>query len=551
MSAVNNGPSASAQVNQAPGLPATWADKTGTALIKPDGTSASISGSSAANVRQTYVIRDGQDGITAGTVDDATAAQNLIALQAIVDAADANTANIEMDTITVEIAGGPLIFRNSCSGVTWNSSTFATLRQRTDNVGILQLGDAANTCQNLAFEGINLHYLNDQSANTSANALTIYNQWKAKIGRIQISNTITNSRSYRGIYFPQGQAVFSCDFYDWFVFQSAFSLLHIANFGTGNAYTNIYLSGVGSNGSAQVVSNPFLWQIGSGSQMHDSVFDQMNIEWCNSNTLMRVNNVRGAVWDSLHIEQNILSGANASMINNVISNLQINSLLLLDNRIQAANASDYPSVHKGFNNGRTTVKNFCWVNNSASYIDRSFYMHLQSDTDGFNSSPSSFDLDSWRLVEGSGTVIRDNMIPDRTFGGTDKYGGSWPALNTDSGNHMYLGGGMSRIQGGTIRPVSNVDTTVYGQSITGSPIILAPNNSTGAIRLSNFMGPTSSRWAAAAVPDNTTVCIYRAGTTVGAIPVQRNDGTTIATLPDAAASAQYNFAKVSGQWVQV
>jgi hypothetical protein len=42
MASVNSGPSTSSTVNQAPGLSATWSDKTGAYLVKPDGTTVLV-----------------------------------------------------------------------------------------------------------------------------------------------------------------------------------------------------------------------------------------------------------------------------------------------------------------------------------------------------------------------------------------------------------------------------------------------------------------------------------------------------------------------------
>lgn len=505
-------------------------------------------------IRRRYVIRNGIDGIVSGTVDNTQAGVNLAAMQAIVDDADANGGGIEMDQETIEIAGGPLIVRNTASGTVWDSPTFARLTQRTDNVGILQIGDTVDVCQNLDFSGINLHYLNDQSANTNAIACKIYNQWKSRIGKIQVANTITSARPYGGVWVPQSQTIFSCLFHNIFVFRASQYLLWIANFGTGNIWENIYLSAVQTNGAAGDCVNPLLWQMTGGSQMHDSSVDQLNIEWAISNQLMRINNVRGVGFKSIHIEQDILSGANASVINNVISNIQINALQILDLRIQAATATDFPAIHKQFNNGRTNIDTFCWVNNVGSYVDRSYYMHMQSDTDGFTTQTGYLQARSARWIDvTTPPVVRDNIIMDRTLGSTDMDGAVWPTFDMEGCNELSFGGAMSRIKGASCRVAST--KTLYGQYLQDAPTITIPGNpASGAditITLSNMMGPSGSRWGDLEIPDGEVRTFHRGGPATGAATINNHDGTLILTIANGAATSRRHVAKVNGNWVEI
>jgi hypothetical protein len=501
-------------------------------------------------IRRRYVIRNGVNGIVSGTVDNTQAEVNRAAVQAIIDAADANGGGVEMDQEEIQIATGPIIVRNTAGGLIWDSPTYARFTQRTNNVGILQIGDATDICQNLDFSGVNLHYLNSQAANTGGIACRVYNQWKSRIGKIQVANTITAAQPYIGIQLTQSQSVFSCDFHNLFSFRAAQYALHIQNFGTGNSWLNTYLSAVGTNGAASAIAALLYWEIASGQQMHDSSWKQLNGEWAITNTVFRFNNVRGACFNSTHLEQCILSGANATMLHNIISNLQFNSLQLLDMRIQGASASDHPSIHKSFNNGRTNVDTLCWVNNNSSYIDRNFYEHYQQDSDGFTTQPGYFQKRSWSWVDGVGTVLRDNIRPDRTLGGTDKDGAAWGNLDVLSGAEAVYGGAMSHMKGANLRVTTT--KTLYGQYMRDCPTLTVPGNpNAGAdisITLSNFMGPTSSRWANTPIPDGSIIGIHRGGTTSGVVHILRHDGTEILTLPSGAASATYHVHKINGQW---
>jgi hypothetical protein len=381
----------------------------------------------------------------------------------------------------------------------------------------------------------------------------IYNQWKSRIGRIQVANTITSAQPYIGIALLQSQSVFSCYFYNLYSFRASQYGMYISNFGTGNSWNNIYISAVNTGGSAGNINTMFLWQIASGQQMHDSFWGQFNCEWGITNTIMRLNNVRGPVFNSVHLEQCILAGANASMINNVISNFQINGLQLLDQRIQTANASDTPAIHKAFNNGRTNVDTMCWVNNNSSYVDRNFYVHHQPDTDGFTTQTGYLQGRSFSWVDGVGTVVRDNMRYDRTLGGTDMDGANWGSLDITSGAEMVLGGSMSHIKGANLRVTST--KRLYGQYMIDRPTVTVPGNpAAGAdisITLDNFMGPSGSRWASLPIPDGTNFSFHRGGTSTGVVHVLRHDGTEIVTMPNGAATSRFHVAKLSGNWQAV
>lgn len=501
-------------------------------------------------IRKRYVIRDGIDGIVKDTVDDAQAAVNLAAMQAIVDEADANGGIIEMEQETIEISGGPLIVRSSANGLIWDSPTFARLTQRTDNVAILQLGDTAAVGQNLRFSGINLHYLNDQSGNTSANACVIYNQWKSSIGNIQVANTLTTARPYRGIYIPQNQTLFSCNFSNLYVFQPHFSCLHIANFGTGNAFTNVYLSGTGPAGTAQAVTNPFLWEMSGGSQMHDSVFNQLNVEWCITNKCLRFNNVRGAVVNSLHVEQCILAGAGPTIISNSISNILINSGAILDVIVTATDVTDaFPSVVRTLNNGRTQWNTMTWVNNSTAYITMPYYIHYQADNEGVITLPGKLVCVNRQFIDGAGTALRDNCIVDRTLGGTDMHGGAWGNLYLTGESYLTSGCGMTRCVEAEHRV--DVTKTIYGQDYEDGTLTI-PGNLTGGnitITLSNRMGPASSRWANVPVRSGSTLSVVRGGTTTNTVAFNNHDATEITTIGNGVATSRINFYFNGTDWV--
>lgn len=502
----------------------------------------------------TYYIKNGASingySIVTGSVDDAQANTNRLAIQAFIDLADATEGRLEVSSETFEIFGGPVIFRATAFGIKWRGQLSTTLRQRSDNVAILQLGDtgAGGQVIGLDFDGVTLHYLNDQAGNTGANMLVVGNQWLGKYRNVRCGNTITLARSYRCVYYPGGSSVFSCHGEDIYAWQAYQSLLDIENFGTGNVLTNFYGSGVGFTGAAGVVARPIEIRVGSGSQLHDSALSQINIETLITNRMFYTANWRSFTITSFHVEHVTVSGAGASFFYNEISTANITGLMFLDCRINSAEVTDsIPAIFKFFNDGITTVNGFTWVNNTGSNVNMNYYLSYQADSDGINSSSARLILNSPQFVDGTGTVVRDNMRISRTVGGTDMDGASWGNLFMRAATSIRVGGARTFVQEAKLRV--DATTTLYGIIEKDAEVVVLVHAANIVITLSNKLAPLGSRWANVDVDDNTIMTIIVLGTSTGTTRVNNHDGTEIFTHPTATATARYNIRKSGGNWI--
>jgi len=396
-------------------------------------------------------------------------------------------------------------------------------------------------------EGMTLHYLADQSANTNANALRLGNLWLSRIANMRIGSTITNNRSYRGVYIPQGMSFFSNTVENIKVFRSSFSLLHIANFGTGNRYDNIYLSGVTSTSVAGSVTSPFLWEMAGSQQMHDSNFNQLNIEWCIANTLMKLTNVRGANFNSVHFEQNRLTNSTPTLVMLNISNASFNGLTVLDNRVESAIASGSPSLIRLVGESSATVQNLPVIINSSSYVDLPLNVSFQGTDPAFaagrDQNPGSVTIENLRLIDGTGTSLRDNVRPDHTidpaqFGPMSASFVRRISTGTEPG---------AQIDGMTMELVGNY--TLYGAYARNAwirfPAALTAN---ATLTLSNVMGPAGTQFSGVPVPEGTMLAVRRrTGSQTNALTINNWNGTAIVAA-DTTVGTTWRLKFSGGNW---
>lgn len=505
-----------------------------------------LSGVGAVTERQ-YIVRNGVDGIVTGTVDDAQAAINRAAIQNIIQLCVDNNAIFKIDGDTFHIHGAPLVIPVDAFGFRWQGLLQTTIVQRSSNMAILQVGEVGAGSGNILIgaiiDGVSLFYSSDQAGQGTATTvgstmLVVGNTWFCTLRNIRCCNTTSPNRPYRCMYAAQGVTAFSNRYENIKLFQAHQTLLQAANFATGNAYTNIYCSGVGPSGTAQSVAAPVVFAMASGAQTHDSVCNQFNVEWCISNKLMLFSNIRGLVMNSLHIEQCRLSGATSAIISNQISNVTINGGCILDVYITNAIVSDaFPAVVRPFNNGVTVWNGFIWVNNSTSYINMPFYLHYQQDNEGFTTNTGRTTFVQPEFVNGSGSVLRDNLRVDRLMGGTDKDGGVWGNLFLRGAARIECGGAQTRV----FEAVHTVDSTrtVYGADYIGATLIV-PSNLTGgpiSVTVSNMMGPPGSRWGNKRVPPFSEIRIIRGGTATNDATFNSYNGAAFAVIANGAATS--------------
>lgn len=521
-----------------------------------------LSGTPLTAIERQYVLRDGVNGIVAGVVDDAQAAINLAAINALIVQCVTENCKLKVDGDTFHIFGGPIFVPVNAFGFRWEGLLNTAIVQRSDNTAIFQLGEVGAGSGNILIgailDGCSLFYLNDQAGNGTATTigatmLVIGNTWFCTVRNWRNCNTTSPNRPYRCMYIQQGVTAFSNRYENVKNFQGHQTLFQASNFATGNAYTNIYNSGVGPSGTSQSVAAPIVFEMASGAQTHDSVLNQFNVEWCNSNKLFRFANIRGLVINSPHIEQCRLSGLDPCIVSNLISNVTFNGGCILDVYITTAlvtvSAGGGPSVVRPFNNGVMVWNGFIWVNNLTSYINMPFMLHYQANSEGLTTNTGRTTFVQPEFVNGSGAVLRDNLKVDSLLGGTDKDGGVWGNLFMRGAARIECGGAMTRVY----EPVITLDSTrqLYGAACIDATFIVPSNITAGniVVTLPRYMGPPGSRWGTTPVYPGLVLRATRGGTTVNQITFNNWDGAAVSTIATGQPTSQrYFYVDSTGNW---
>lgn len=255
-------------------------------------------------------------GVTVGTGQTLTVRQNNATnFQAASDYAATNNKFLEFAPGTVEI--------DNTAGITWSDVTKynpftyrgsmeSKLIQFHANAPGLTIGDVsatgANQIQNMSIDGMLIDYGATQAGNTAATLLTLGRIWGSSFKNLQIGTSSFNP--YNGLRIwtadsTNGQFFFS-NSVDNVIIQGAQNrLFSFESSGSGNSFRNLYMNN--ANGAAAgTITLPFYYGGPIGNS--ENVFDQCNVEWCATNTVMHF--IQGcAVFDGLHMEACSLTGA--------------------------------------------------------------------------------------------------------------------------------------------------------------------------------------------------------------------------------------------------
>jgi hypothetical protein len=466
------------------------------------------------------------------TVSAAVRVTNGTAFQECIDYCVANRKRFRMvrDVIEIDLPGGLEIRSWSLSGVTVNPTGFqwvaplsAEIHQFATNTPILTIAPLSGSAQfGIDFYGCTLHYGQDESANTSSNALVLGPLWLCRIGGIRIANTLTLNKNYRGIYNPQTEFFFSNHLYDIKVFKSTQNLLAIQSIGTGNLLNNIYLSGVSAAGVASSVSTPFLYSHPTSGQFHGNVLSQFNIEWCQSNKLIEVQNARGMAFNGVHLEQNRLSGSNACLVHAIISDISFNGLMVLDNRYESGTVSGVaPAWFASFNDSSIIVNNMGYRINTSSFMNVNVFMFHQNN--GLTNTPARITINNLRLQDTGGALRRflkvDSDDLDTAFG----------EVGLIAAGQVNIGEPFTHLERAEF---SLAASTVFYGALASEAFLKVPASisSTVVVQLSRYMAPAGARGERMPVRAGTVMAVRRsAGTPVNSMVVSNYEDETLIT----------------------
>lgn len=454
---------------------------------------------------------------------------------------------VGVDNTTGEIvpAGTPGSTNRNPTGFTWTALLGSTFSQFADNTPIITIAPTSGSSQfGIEFTGGSYYYGNDQPIeNTEANSIVLGPLWLCRIGCIRIASTTHTAWSYRGIYNPSTEFFFSNHLYDIKVFKARQSLLSINSIGTGNVFVNTYLSGVSASGAASNVVVPFWYQHPSFGQAHGNIFIQLNIEWCISNVLMQIANIRGITFNGVHFERNRLSGSNGCFVIANIADINFNGLMMLDNRFESGTVSGSPCWFRPVNDVGILINGCQYRLNTASYLNVDVYMIWQADASGWENTPAKLTINNLKFQDISG-VIGQRIKIDRTLETSDF--GPLGLMGVQQVWSCPRPG--SRLRGAEYS--RNYSSVLYGATIEDA-FIKYPGSMSGTctLGLSRYMGPAGTRHAGKPVVRGTTFDLRRsAGTGAGMLVVMNlEEATTLTAMVTGSNAVNFTFDGV--RWV--
>ena len=279
-------------------------------------------------------------GLVAGSgLDGAQRRRNAQALQQAIDEAARSRCVFELAPGHYEIDDRKgLTVPAIKSGFTWIGSRGSVIEQHADNAPVLTLGDVdgnGDDLQDARITGMRLCYARDQARNPQATALRVGPMRNCVLEQLSILADYGEQGplrlAYRGIHITSQRrdfGFFSNTVRDVMVGGAAWSLFDMTLTGTGSVFSNLYLT-QGVSGHPRPIADSPLRIVGK-ADLYESAFEQINIEWCIAETLIRARSCRNTTWTSVHLEGNRLVGPTPSALLVIDSELDLRGLNLLD-----------------------------------------------------------------------------------------------------------------------------------------------------------------------------------------------------------------------------
>lgn len=369
---------------------------------------------------------------------------------------------LEPGLYELEGAAGLLIPAGK-DGFDWRGSKGSMLKQFSSNCPILTIGDVTNQAaqsQDLHLSGARVFYATDQSGHPKSTALQIGLLRNSTIEQVSIladyGETGPLVKAYRGIHIISSGSrfgFFSNNLRDIFIGGADYSLMDVALVGTGSVFSNIYLT-QGVTGHPAPISGCPLHIVGTADQ-YETVFEQLNVEWCAANTLIQAQSCRAMSFISMHLEGNQLLGRAASVIALASSQIGLVGVNLLDLDVHAPavpSGDSPPAVLRCYGDTAVHGSNVQISWSGPDRINTSFQLVA---LDG-HSPP-----DARQLIDMANLIIRDVSGGNASSLSLDANlpAASFPLpVAIESYRHGDI---LSQVTGGII--AVNTDVTVFGQ----------------------------------------------------------------------------------------
>ena len=467
---------------------------------------------------------------------------NMAGLQAAIHFASSNRKFFELEPGLFEIEGmGGLLVPASKDGFQWRGSKGSILKQFSSNSPVLTIGDvteSARDCQDLHFSGVRVCYAADQWGNAGSSALRLGLLRNCTIEQVSVLADYGAIgpliKAYRGIHVASAGSrfgFFSNTLRDIVVGGAVHSLLDIALVGTGSVFSNVYLTQGVTGHPAPILDSPL--RIRGEADQYETVFEQLNIEWCIARTLIQAQSCRSTSFISTHLEGNQLVGHAPSAV--LVSTSQINliGVNILDLGVRASDivGKGTPALLRCYGDNAITGSNIQVSWSARGRVDTGVDVVALSET-----SPA----DAQQIVSLAALTVRDPEGGNARFLSLDR---NMPAeeFPTPSAVERYVYGEMlSHTR--NARLATSVSVTLFGQA--ADPMIQYPA-ALGAARtvtLSNRMA--SGRLGGAIPPLTGALAAVRRNSGVADrfdLVVANHDGVPLATIRASGTTMWFRF----------
>lgn len=468
---------------------------------------------------------------------------NLVGLQAAVNYASAHGKFFELDPGVFEIEGeAGLVIPASKDAFHWRGSKRSMIKQFSNNCPILTVGDVTETkreSQDLYLSGVRVFYASDQSGNAASSAMRIGLLRNSTIEQVSVladyGKTGPLVKAYRGIHITSPGSrfgFFSNSLRDIIVGGAQHSLLDIALVGTGSVFSNVYLTQGVTGHPAAILDTPL--RIRGDADLYETVFEQLNIEWCIANTLIWTQSCRGTSFLGTHLEGNQLVGRSPSVVLVSTSQIDLSGFNILDLGVKtkavAGGGAPPPALFRCYGDNAIKGNNLQVSWSSPGRVDHGFDLVAVSET-----GPA----DAQQTVNIANFTVRDVGGDNAGFLSLDP---NMPASDfpVPSAIETYTYGELfSRARGAKISAKTGV--TLFGQY--SDPLIRYPA-AIGApctVTLSNRMKPSHA--GAIPPPIGALAGIRRDSGEPDRfdLAVANHDGAKLSTISTAAITQWFRF----------
>ena len=518
---------------------ATVGDGTGT---KARDAGAIINGNFAELFENNRFVTPQQHGVVEGSVSAAQRVLNGVAFQNAILAAHSSftgagkTLYVPAGTYEIDLPGGLEVNKY---GARWIGTRASHIVQYANNTPIITFGQkntsTASETAAQVIDGLSVRYGNVQlSTNTLSNAVVFSRVWMGTYKNFDIGDVnqqYPNAKyMFRGVWMTNNFFFSNC--LENFRIKHFFSVgIGFTVQGTGNSFTNIYVSNGNLNQTIGTVSACVSLDA-NGAVIQENVWNQLNLEWSNVFYGISMNNARNQVFNSLHVEGVHLRGIDPYFRHNSSASAVYNGLTLLNCQ---------PTTNEG------SIFGMGW--------DSSVTVNLMT-TENFNNT-SSKTIHIVRHDTGSSVRRPSIKILQARFGSNS-------ILSTADSTTIDTSGGTSYDQSRPLKEFSNVLPMTPGLSTIGDVdlVVLGPayrhTIRANTALTANRVITLSNKWNSAVgltLPNGCQHRIWRTAAATGAFTLTVNtstnaDGSSPTLIKTLAAGEYIDVTLEGGVWIK-